>query len=245
MARGLSDVLHHFDPALAREPAASSPALPDPASAVARIAVPAAPGDLLRTAIVWNLAVELRRAGGIPEVAFRADPQLGGDAATAGVGIGLAGDGPTALDTAVERATGRAASGDGTPLVLAALSPEDTAAPIDLLLLLVGPDAESRARAVEAARLRADAATPTPVGVTIRGARTVGEARASFEALARVLEAEGEAPVRSYGLLVDDLALYRSLVERRPVGFARPQSLATRALADVAGLLLGDLGTPG
>jgi MinD-like ATPase involved in chromosome partitioning or flagellar assembly len=44
----------------------------------------------------------------------------------------------------------------------------------------------------------------------------------------------------SYGLLVDDLHVYRAIVARRPIGLEHPQSPAARALRDVARLVLED-----
>jgi MinD-like ATPase involved in chromosome partitioning or flagellar assembly len=48
------------------------------------------------------------------------------------------------------------------------------------------------------------------------------------------------AKLLSYGLLVDDLHVYRAIVSGRPVGLEHPQSPAARALRDVARLLLED-----
>jgi hypothetical protein len=113
--------------------------------------------------------------------------------------------------------------------------------PAEATLLVCGCDARSRGRAVALGR-RLLAAGAAPPGLVIHGARSLEQARRSFEAVAAALEHAAGAAIPSYGLLVDDLALYRSLVERRPVGLARPQSPAARALADVATLLAGDLG---
>jgi hypothetical protein len=41
----------------------------------------------------------------------------------------------------------------------------------------------------------------------------------------------------SYGLLFDDLYVYRAIAAGRPIGLAHPQAPATRALMDVAGLI--------
>jgi MinD-like ATPase involved in chromosome partitioning or flagellar assembly len=49
----------------------------------------------------------------------------------------------------------------------------------------------------------------------------------------------------SYGLLVDDLHIYRASVAHRPIGLEHPQSRAARALRDVAQLLLDDAQDPG
>jgi hypothetical protein len=78
------------------------------------------------------------------------------------------------------------------------------------------------------------------VGVTLHGVGTVAEARGAFERLAARSGPELRARLWSYGVLLDDLDVYRGLAEGRAVGLARPQSRAARALADVARLLLDD-----
>jgi hypothetical protein len=78
------------------------------------------------------------------------------------------------------------------------------------------------------------------VGVTIHGVRSIDEARRAFDALVSALEPELRQRLVSYGLLLDDLDVYRAIVNRRPIGVVHPQSRAARALADVARLLLGD-----
>jgi MinD-like ATPase involved in chromosome partitioning or flagellar assembly len=82
------------------------------------------------------------------------------------------------------------------------------------------------------------------VGVTIHGVRSIDEARDAFHALVSALEPELRERLVSYGLLLDDLDVYRAIVNRRPVGVIHPQSRAARALADVARLLLGDAAVP-
>jgi hypothetical protein len=82
------------------------------------------------------------------------------------------------------------------------------------------------------------------VGVTLHGVATVAEARAAFERLAALAGPGLRGALSSYGVLLDDLDVYRGLAEGRAVGLARPQSLAARALADVARLLLGDAEAP-
>jgi hypothetical protein len=78
------------------------------------------------------------------------------------------------------------------------------------------------------------------VGVTIHGARRVREAQHAFLHLAGVTARHLGRELSSYGLLVDDLQIYRAIVSRRPIGLEHPQSRAARALRDVARLLLED-----
>ena len=67
-----------------------------------------------------------------------------------------------------------------------------------------------------------------------------GEARAAFEYLSRISEEELGLCLASYGLLVDDLHVYRAIAAQRPIGIAHPQAPATRALMDVARMLSED-----
>jgi MinD-like ATPase involved in chromosome partitioning or flagellar assembly len=78
------------------------------------------------------------------------------------------------------------------------------------------------------------------VGVTIHGVRRVAEAEAAFRRVSEMAARRLDHPLESYGLLVDDLHVYRAIVSRRPIGLEHPQSRAARALRDVASLLLED-----
>ena len=83
-------------------------------------------------------------------------------------------------------------------------------------------------------------ATQARVGVTIHGARRIADAQSAFLHLAGVAARHLGRDLASYGLLVDDLHIYRAIVSRRPIGLEHPQSRAARALRDVARLLLED-----
>lgn len=78
------------------------------------------------------------------------------------------------------------------------------------------------------------------VGIAIHGAHGISEARQAFEHIADVAQRYLGRPLESYGLLVDDLHVYRAIVSRRPIGIEHPQSRAARALRDVAHLVLDD-----
>ncbi len=79
------------------------------------------------------------------------------------------------------------------------------------------------------------------LGVTIHGSRKRSEAEAAFTTLARAVQKRLGRSLLSYGLLVDDLHVYRAIVAQRPIGLAHPQSPAARALRDVAHLLSDDV----
>jgi len=258
VTRGLGDVLHHFDPALAAGRAghrtAMAPANPEPRAAGLRLlGVPMGPGDLLRAGAVWALAVEVMRRGAPARVLCPApedqpDPWPEEAVAPLGVRVHRLSRGARAEDLGAQAHRIVEAAGAEPGLCFLALPEagfeEAFACHLDRALLLVACDRtslrEAGARIQRLVSRRPDAR----VGITVHGARSVSEAREAFEHLAAQVEDACGAWVRSYGLLVDDLALYRGIVERRAVGLARPQSPAARALADVARLLVEDLEGP-
>jgi hypothetical protein len=248
VARALGDVLHLFDPELAPAPRGPRPALA-PALPIAGVAVPA--GDLLRLGAAFNLAVELARLGqraGL--VAGAAGTPLGAadEAAALGARLGLVEDADPSAVLREGRALARRLAEDGARgLVLACLGPDALEAALaggelDRILLLTPGDRAGLAQTGALIRRLFAARADARVGVTVHGVRSIAEAREAFDRLATALEREIGRTITSYGLLVDDLALYRSLVERRPVATGRHQSPAARALADVARLLAEDIG---
>ena len=62
------------------------------------------------------------------------------------------------------------------------------------------------------------------IGVTIHGVRQIAEAREAFDELARSCDERLGLPLASYGLLVDDLEVYRSIAAGR--SFAHTINLA-------------------
>ena len=90
------------------------------------------------------------------------------------------------------------------------------------------------------AKLLAASVPETRVGVTIHGARRAGEAEGAFSQLADVASRRLGSALTSYGLLVDDLHVYRAIVAGRPIGMVHPQSPASRCMQDVAQMLLDD-----
>ena len=107
-------------------------------------------------------------------------------------------------------------------------------------LLFSAPETRELEETHALARRLFFAAPGARVGVTIHGVRSIDEAREAFDSLASALEPELRERLISYGLLLDDLDVYRAITNRRPIGVVHPQSRAARALADVARLLLSD-----
>jgi hypothetical protein len=251
VARDLGDVLHWFAPELggAGLPPGAAEAAADPLPSLIGIPLPC--GDVVRGALVWNLAVEVARRGvrtGL--VSARALGLVPGWAAAGSGPLGIeslqpAGDDPPELARAAQDVLRRQAA-RGPALVLAALPPAwlskgaDAAPLLRWTLSLVRPDqgdARDTWTALEAIATQAPGAR---LGVAIFGVRSIDEARRCFERLAEATERRLDQPLVSYGVLADDVHLSRALLTGRPVVLARPQAASARALAEVADLLLGD-----
>lgn len=262
MPRDLGDVLHYFLPT-----AEASDDLPPPGTATGPrplrtlderppalpiVALPMAEEDVLRAAFAWNLAVEIARSGAsatllAPESAHSGpwpDPGPGPVGAELRVSPvrDLAELGRAALDIAVQRAAD--APEGGVVLVRVPLpwllEPPGTAALVRWVLLFASPDLSDLLQTYGVAKRAFRLGPETRVGVTIHGARRVHEAERAFGHLAGVTARHLGRSLLSYGLLVDDLHVYRAIVARRPIGLEHPQSRAARALRDVARLVLED-----
>lgn len=253
MARDLGGVLHYFLPELEPPPETRTRPRRVPlgptdeprpvAGTAARILVPLGDRDVVRAALVWNLAVELGRLRGercaIRSAVDERSPLWPDDEAH-GPAVERVDDLGDALDR----------HGFGpTPSVSFHCAPAGAVEAalrrgVSRVWLLVRPEREALREAARAARRFALAAPGARLGVTLHGVRRIAEAEQAFERLAEAVEVHLEhgpdGGLRSYGLLVDDLALYRAIVDRHPVSLSHPQSPATRALRDVARLLHED-----
>ena len=256
MARQLGDVLHYFIPD------DDAPPPPEPlrepsASALPIVAVPVGQNDVVRAAFVWNLAVEMTRIGAAVTVIAPGDeaseslwPQPGREPLGTEFVPTFVPDLPNLASTALEVAMSRGAGCRNGGMVLVQVPPSwlDEAGDGDQLLhwtlLFSTPEARELEETRALARRLLLAARGDRVGVTIHGVSRIDEARGAFDALVSAFEPELRERLLSYGLLLDDLDVYRSIVSRRPVGVIRPQSRAARALADVARLLLSDAAVP-
>jgi hypothetical protein len=255
VARGLGDVLHYFLPeaesGVARAPAALAAARLD-AAALPIVALPVAERDVLRAALAWNLTVEIARLGAAATLlAPKACdgsllwPEPGRGPVGAELVQSPAQDLGSLYRDAADVAVARAAE-PGGGLVLACVPPlwlracGDGAPLLRWALLFATPDARDLLETYALAKLLLRRRPDATVGITIHGVRRVAEAERAFQRLAGVAQRHlGRAP-RSYGLLVDDLHVYRAIVARRPIGLEHPQAPAARALRDVARLLLDD-----
>jgi len=252
--RSLGEVLHFFLP----EAEGQSPAPRFPARSPAHtiVGVPIGDSDVVRAAFVWNLAVELSRAGACATVLAPAgedtsslwpDPGRGpmGSELVLTFAEGLADLARAALDLAHTRA---AESPAGPGLVLVRLPPAwlskaaDASALLARVLLFSSPAARDLLETYALVKRVVSCAPISTIGITIHGVRSIGEARRAFSRLAAASERHLFRSLVSYGLIVDDLHVYRSILNRHAVGLAHPQAAASRSIGEVAQLLLGDLG---
>lgn len=241
MARALGDVAHYLLPE-------ATPA----AAAAVLVAVPLAPRDVARQALLWNLAVEIARQGA-PAALVAPAPE--GCRPWPGVGRGplgvevveAAGTGLAALADAARGAAARAgARSAAQPLVLVGVplaglrGAGGTAALLRRVLLLTRPDERELVETWDALDAIAEQVPEARIGACVIGVRSLADARRTFEGLAALAELELERTLTSYGVLIDDVQLSRSIVSQRPIPLAQPGSPAARALADVAAMLLAD-----
>jgi hypothetical protein len=108
------------------------------------------------------------------------------------------------------------------------------------VLLLARPDERELVEIWAALETISARAPGARIGACVFGVRTLADARRAFEGLAALAELEFERTITSYGVLIDDVHLSRSIVTQRPIVLAHPGSPAARALADVATMLLAD-----
>jgi len=261
LVRELGDVLHYYLPtptengAEGADPDGLRPLAtgPDRPAALPIVALPIDEGDVVRAAFAWNLTVEMARFGAsaslLAPLAKRPNaiwPEEGSGPVGAEVVLppadGLGALTRAALDVAVTRA---ADSRDGGIVVVCVpprwlRDPHDGRALLRWVLMLATTEARDLLETYALAKQVLTASPETRVGITIHGARRVTDAEHAFNHVASVTAKHlGRTPV-SYGLLVDDLHVYRAIVARRPIGLEHPQSRAARALRDVAHLVLAD-----
>ena len=217
------------------------------------LTVPVASRDVVRAAFAWNLTVELARLGARAILVAPRDPAAAALWPEPGRGpVGaqavypdardLIGLGHAALDAAI---AGAAEATEGG-VVVVCVSPEwlvrgGAVRPLLRWMLLFGtPEPADLREAYALAKLAYRRGSDPLVGLVIHGVRRMREAELAYAHVARVAARHlGRAP-QSYGLLADDLHVYRAIAAQRPIGLEHPQSRAARALGDVARMLWSD-----
>jgi len=217
------------------------------------IALPIGDRDVVHAAFAWNLVVEVARLGADATLLAPADPAAASLWPPAGRGpVGaklelVRAENLRELNrAALDAAVSRAADAKNGGVVLARVPPawlndaSDGRALLRWVLLFAATEPKELRETYGLAK-RVARIGPTPrIGITIHGAQHIEEAERAFSRLADTAQRHLGHSVVSYGLLVDDLHIYRAIVGRRPIGLEHPQSRAARALRDVARLLLDD-----
>ncbi len=221
------------------------------------LGLPIGDRDIVRAALAWNLAVETARLGGAAII-------LSPESETGSPLWPEPGIGPLGTELHFCRAQNieelvRAASRLSTShaqvpqrggIVFVRIPPawldkqdgfeRGALEAIRWMLLLSSANHRDLDEACALSRTLLRANPNAEVGVTIHGVHAIEEARQAFEYLSRISEEQLGLVLISYGLLVDDLHVYRAIAAQRPIGLAHPQAPATRALMDVARLLYED-----
>jgi len=217
------------------------------------LALPIGDRDFVQAAFAWNLAVELARLGATARLLAPADPAAaslwppcGREPIGARLELVRAANLCELNRAALDAAVSRAADANSGGVILARVPPawlEGAAEGRALLrwVLLFAATASEDLRETYGLAKRVLRAGPSPrIGITIHGVRRIEEAERAFARLADTTQRHLGHPIVSYGLLVDDLHIYRAIVAQRPIGLEHPQCRAARALRDVARLLLDD-----
>ena len=222
------------------------------------LALPMGDRDVVRAAFTWNLAVEIARLGGRARVVTPAlddpsplwpEPGMGplGTELVPAVANNLGSLYRLALESAVVRPR---SPDDKVGVVFVRvppawlLKPGEGAPLLRWSLLFSSSRSSDLKESYGLAKLILDAQPDARLGVTIHGAQSRREAEEAFNRLAHATEKGMGHDLLSYGLLVDDLHVYRAIVAQRPIGLAHPQAPAARALRDVARMLMHDAGSP-
>ena len=222
------------------------------------LALPIGDRDVVRAAFTWNLAVEIARLGGQARVLtpdlddpspLWPEPGMGplGTELMPVVARDLGSLYRIALESAVIRHRG---SDEKAGVVLVRvppawlLKPGEGAPLLRWSLLFSSSRTSDLKESYGLSKLILGAQPDARLGITIHGAQSRREAEEAFHRLAQASEKGIGRDLLSYGLLVDDLHVYRAIVAQRPIGLAHPQAPAARALRDVARMLMHDAGSP-
>ena len=245
----------------ARQDAAQTPAQPKtrprpralPSLTLPLIAVPIGERDLVRAALTWNLSVEIARLGGraiVVAPATAAPTPLWPEAGIGPLGSELvrcpANDMAELQSAALDIAAARTASAPRGGAVFIRVPPSwldaepHSVESIRWWLLMTSSHRHHLEDALGCARRIRTISPAAEIGATIHGVSTIAEAQRAYEHLSRRCGTELALELKSYGLLVDDLDVYRAIAAQRPIGLAHPQAPATKALVDVAQLVYDD-----
>ena len=266
MARDLSKEVFPSEPEFPQSPDARNTQAhsdPSPVSTVALsdherptlpvLGLPIGDQDVLRAAFAWNLTVEMARLGArailvSPELD---DPSpLWPDLLEKPLGaelVKIPDANPQSVMTQVKRLTStRHATHQRGGLVLLRIPPTWLRQPAEVrdwlrwTLLFSTARADDLRETYALGKLVTQVCPQAQMGLTIHGVDRREQAENSYQRVALAFQRHLHRDLLSYGLLVDDLLVYRTIVAQRPIGLCHPQSIAARAMRDVASILLED-----
>lgn len=217
------------------------------------LGLPIGERDVVRSALAWNLAIETARLGASTVIVTPTSDQgspLWPEPGPGPLGTEMVFCPATDLESlykvAGELAHSRADQRRRGGIVFVQIPPAwlrrrvQLAGPVRWMLLLTSANRRDLDEAFELAKSLVASNPVAEIGVSIHGVTRIAEARNAFEYLSRISLERLGLTLASYGLLVDDLHVYRAIAAQRPIGLAHPQAPATRALMDVATLLYQD-----
>jgi hypothetical protein len=250
LPRDLADVLHYFLPELEQGQGKAGECPPTP---LPILGLPIGEQDVVRAALAWNLAIEASRLGASTVMLAPETDEVSPLWPEAGPGplgselVFCPARNLTDLQAAAdELAAKRASKARQGGVVFVRIPPswlEQGHAPIESVRWVLLMSSSNRRDLEGAFELAASLQRRHPrieIGLTVHGTQTIAEARSAFEWLARRMRDGLGLDLISYGLLVDDLNVYRAIAAQRPIGLVHPQAPATRALMDVARLIYED-----
>jgi hypothetical protein len=269
LPRDLADVLHYFLPEidsdvdepvsrLDKKPSARTLRVPrdtesKSSSALPILGLPIGDRDVVRSTLAWNLVIETARLGASTAIVTPSSDQnspLWPEPGPGPLGTELVFCPATDLESlykvAGELALTRADQARRGGIVFVRIPPSWLAgsapvvSPVRWMLLLTSAHRRDLDEAYELAESLLASNRVAEIGVSIHGVTTIAEAKNAFEYLSRISLERLGLTLASYGLLVNDLHVYRAIAAQRPIGLAHPQAPATRALMDVAKLLYED-----
>ncbi|MCH2186920.1 hypothetical protein MK280_13725 [Myxococcota bacterium] len=217
------------------------------------LAIPIGDHDVLRAAFAWNLTVEMARLGAR---ALLVSPELDEpsplwpDLSEKPLGaelVKLPHPDPRSVIRHVNRlASTRSAIHERGGVILLRVPPTWLREPTEVrdclrwTLLFSTARQEDLRETYALGKLVTRVCPEAQLGLTIHGVDRRDQAENSYQRVALAFQKHLHRELLSYGLLVDDLLVYRTIVARRPIGLCHPQSIAARAMRDVARTLLED-----
>jgi len=219
-------------------------------SALPLAALPVADHEIVRASLIGSLAVEIAALGGNATIltpatpnAEKLFPQRLCQSPRTRVQVTQAEDLASLHSAAVELAEAERADESQGGVVLVRIPPKwlrgaDHATELlDWLLLFTSTDQRNLANTYALAAMVLKENPTAEIGITVHGAKGRRDAEAAFGRLARSVEQRLGLSLASYGLLVEDLDIYRALVGGTTVGRTYPGSLSAQSLRAAAKLV--------